>query len=352
MTSMTSPPFPLGWILAAALLFAGAAPASWPPPPSAEAVLLHPDLPEYLDRGWLERLDLFLEVDGLQRVRFERAVWGAVLARLEIDDSQQGARVVIRNVTGADWRKLQARAAAILAGEPWPLGAADSAELDDTDPLAQIRAWPEVPAPPARLPRELLAAGQVPWHGHWLALIEFGARLDVTAFNTFFTPMGQIGIAFGRGLSDRVAPLLGFHAGFGDMRADFETEFGEGRTNVFGFTLNTLYRQPVGERHSLYLEAGGGYHIRSLYWGGLFVDVRTGQLVRGYVVEQQHWGWNLRFGWMRGRDHPSRPRLLDIGLGVQTSPANRWVFQTDNRVFTAADRDIWVIFSVRFWDGL
>jgi hypothetical protein len=192
----------------------------------------------------------------------------------------------------------------------------------------------------------------VPWRGRWLAVIDVGGRFNVTGFNTFFSPMGQIGIAFGRALNSRLVPQLGFYAGFGDMRPEFEDVYGDGRSNVFGFTLAMLARQEVSERSALYLEGGGGYHIRSLYWGGVFYDPRSGQYLQGYVLEQQDWGWQVRLGWLRARAHADRPRLLDVGVALQSSLAERWNFRRDDRVFTGDDRDLWVVVSVRFWDGL
>jgi hypothetical protein len=382
MIIMTTPRPCLPGLVAAVLLLTGTALASWPPGPAGPTLRVHPDLPETLDGAWLERLALFPEIEDLVRVRFERATWGATLVRLEIEDPERGLRVVLRNVTDTGWRQLQERAEAVVAGREVPrepisgLGevgaltvrppeppdvpdpapdAPDDPDVPDflDDPLAAIRAWPEAPPPPAALPRELLLeTGPVPVRGSWLAIIEVGGRLDVTSFNAFFSPMAQIGIAFGRGLTNRLIPLLGFHAGFGDMRGDFESAFGEGRTNAFGFTLSSLLRQPLGERQSLYVEGGGGYLIRSLYWGGVFVDPFTGQLVRGRVIEQQDWGYTLRVGWMRSRDHANRPRLLDIGFGVMTSPAEQWVFRTEDQVFSAGGRDTWLVLTVRFWDGL
>ena len=197
-----------------------------------------------------------------------------------------------------------------------------------------------------------LPDGGVPLRGRWLALVEAGMRLNVSSFNTIFSPMGQLGLAFAYGASERVIPCLGFAAGFGDMRGDFEDAFGDGRANTFGFTLTTVLRQPLGERQSVYVEGGGGYFIRSLYWGGAFVDPVTGEITEGRVLEQQNFGWQARVGWLLRRDHPRRPRLLDVGLAVQTSRADPWVYWTDDVRFSATERDTWLILSVRFWDGL
>lgn len=341
-------------VLGAALLWIGAARASWPPVPEGPALRLHPDLPEVLERDWLERLDLFPEVAGLARVRFGRAPWGGVVARLEVEDPDQGLRVLLRSLSGDRWQALTARTAAVLRGETPPLLPPEPApQAGAADPLASVRSWPETPPPPAApRPEQRLAGGRVPVRGHWLALVDAGVRVDLTAFNQFFTPMGQIGLAFGYGASERLVPLLGFFAGFGDMRGDFEDAFGDGRSNAFGFTLDLLARHPVGTRQSLYLEGGGGYFIRSLYWGGAFYDPVSGEITEGRVLEQQDFGWTLRVGWLLARDHPRRPRLLDIGVGVQTSTADSWNYWTENESFSAGDRDTWLVVTVRFWDGL
>ncbi len=164
--------------------------------------------------------------------------------------------------------------------------------------------------------------------------------------------MGQIGISFGYGVTGSLVPLLGFYAGFGDMRGDFEDAFGDGRTNGFGFTFNTLWRAGLGRRHSLYVEGGGGYHIRSLYWGNAFVDPVSGRIYEGRVIEQRDVGWNARVGWLLARAGGNRPRLLDVGIGVQSMPAEQWVFATDEAMFAAGSRDTWIFLTVRFWDGL
>ena len=340
-------------LVGAALLLAGAArPSIGSPAPPTPAVRLHADLPTVLDRGWIERLDLFPDVPGLRSVRFGIAPWGGMLARLEMDDPVAGPRTVVRNLGDAQWKVLRARARIVLAGgapPPWP----DAAPRPAPDPLAAVRSWPETAAPAAALPREAVGpSGPTPLRGRWVALIETGARLDVSGFNAFFTPMGQLGLAFGYAVTGRVVPHLGFHAGFGDMRGEFEGAFGDGRTNVFGFTLATLMRQPVSTRASVYAEVGVGYHIRSLAWGGAFYDPVTGRVTEGRVLEQKDVGWSARVGWLLSRDHPSRPRFLDVGLGLQTMDARQWVFWTDDAFFEASGRDTWIVFSVRFWDGL
>jgi len=136
------------------------------------------------------------------------------------------------------------------------------------------------------------------------------------------------------------------------MEGEFEDVFGDGRTNVFGFTLSGLLQQPLSRKMSLYVEGGGGYYFRSLFWGGTFTSPETGEVVEGRLVEQKNLGWSLRGGMLLRREHPTRPKLMDIGFGVQTSPADTWLFQVDDTVFRASHEDTWVFLTIRFWDAL
>jgi hypothetical protein len=310
--------------------------------PDDDLVRLHPDLPAHLGPAWIARLDLFPDVAGLRRVVFERAVWGGVVARL----GTAGAEYE-RSLPARRWQLLRERAAAVLAGEPPPLrpSVPDSTRRSD-------QVWPEGPPPPAAPARPATPSGYAPVRGRWLAVVEIGARLDVTGFNEFFGPMGQIGVAFAYGVTRYWLPHLGFYAGFGNMRSDFEDAFGDGRTNAFGFTLTSLQRIGLGGRHSLFVEVGGGYHLRSLYWGSAFLDPATGRVYDGQVIEQKDFGWTARVGWQWHRAGGDRPRLLDVGLGVHAMPADQWFFATENAMFEASHRDTWVVLAVRFWDGL
>lgn len=346
--------FPATLCLILALLTGAAGGAVGVPPPETPAVRLHPDLPEILERELIARLALFPDVPHLVRVRFGQAPWGAVLARLEVDDPAAGPRVFVRSLSAESWLALQGRAAALLHGtEPPPMPRRP--EPPAHDPLATVRSWPETPPPPTAPHRARTAAaatGRAPVSHAWLALVEAGVRQNVSGFNDYFTPMGQVGLSFGYGVTEHFVPQLGFQAGFGDMRGDFEDAFGDGRTNLFGFTLATLGRLPASKSVDLYAEGGVGYYIRSLFWGGTFVDPRTGEVTRGRVVEQKNLGWSGRVGLLLRRNHPSRPRFLDIGVGVQTTPADPWIFANDDGYFEATDRDTWVYLAVRFWDAL
>lgn len=313
-------------------------------PESAGPLLrLHPDLPEILDRGWVERLVLFEDVPDLETVQFGRSVWGGVTARLET-----AGGVYERSLSTEHWAALRLRAEAVLAGEDPP-----PPPPSEVVPRAWPRVWPEAPPPPAAVPRDHdRDRGPVSIRGQWMAIVEAGARLDVSGFNTYFTPMGSIGISFAYGVTDHLAPILGFYAGFGDMRREFESAWGDGRANAFGFTLTSLYSKGLGERHQVYVEGGGGYHIRSLYWGGAFYDQRTNRWYEGRALEQRDLGWNVRVGWQLRRSRGDRPRLLDVGLGFQSSPADLWLFPDGDTFFEASDRDLWMSLTFRLWDGL
>jgi hypothetical protein len=301
-------------------------------------VPLHPDLPVVLDRGWLERLEVFPDATS---ARFARTAWGGMVAILDEDR--------LRMLPDSEWVALRARAAAVVAG-----GAVPPAPAPAPAVIGDLRAWPEVPldaaavaAPPRQAP-----AGYPALAGRWQALIEAGVRSNVTSFDEFFTPMGTIGVGFGYPFTNHAAALLNFAAGFGNMRGDFEESFGDGRANTFSFNLGLLTRQPVSRRTSLYAEVDGGYYIRSLMWGGAFYNQTTGEVNDGLVLEQQNWGVGVRAGVLLQRAHPDKPRFVDIGLSLQTSRADRWDFWTDEQRFTADERDTWLSLTVRFWDAI
>jgi hypothetical protein len=314
-------------------------------PPSDDGPLrLHPDLPAVLDRAWIERLALFPDLPDLESAEFTPAVWGGVVARLQTAD-----RVLERNLPAGRWQALRERAAAVLADEPpSPLPPIPTEQPDG----GRAPVWPEGPPPPAAPPPTVGPGEAIPWTGRWLAMVELGARHDVTGFNEFFSPMVQIGLAFGHGVTGHLLPSLGFYAGFGDMRGDFEDAFGDGRTNAFGFTLDLTQRIGLSDRHSLYVAAGGGYHIRSLFWGSAFIDPATGRVTRGRSLEQRDFGWSARVGWLLAKAGGNRPRFLDVGIGVHAMPADQWFFATEDAMFEASDHDTWIMLTVRFWDGL
>ncbi len=298
-------------------------------------VPLHPDLPAVLDQAWLERLAIFPEASS---ARFARTAWGGMVAVL--DETR------VRALPDSEWNALRARATAVLAGE----------EVPPLPPLAAApsRTWPEVPLAETVTvaPTPAAPAGYPALAGQWQAVLEAGVRSNVTSFDEFFTPMGTLGVGFGYPVADRLATLLTFSAGFGDMRGDFEESFGDGRANTFAFSLGLLMRQPFSRRASFYVEVDGGYYIRSLMWGGAFYDPVSGEVTDGAVLEQQDWGGGVRAGVMLQRRHPDKARFVDIGVTLQTSQADLWDFWTQEQRFTADGRDTWVSLTVRFWDGI
>ncbi len=351
MTGMKNPPSARAGVLAGCLFILAVAPGAGtaaPPPPATQTVTLAPGLPVVLDAATITRLGLFPdEPDSVLQASFHYARWGGVMAKLVLDEHGV-RRERQRFLSWAQWQDLRARAAAILAGTPPP------SAPGIPSPPPEGRTWPEVPLATLalRAPAPKVPAGFPAMRGRWMALLEAGVRKNASDFDKFFTPMGMIGVGFGYPFLEHAAAMLNFTAGFGNINGDFESLYGDGRSNTFSFAMGMLGRQRVSKRASFYAEVDGGYYIRSLVWGGLFVDPRTGQVTDGIVVEQQDWGYALRAGLLLQRRHSERPRFLDIGVSWQTSRADTWDFPGDPDPFRASGHDSWVSLSVRFWDGM
>jgi hypothetical protein len=117
--------------------------------------------------------------------------------------------------------------------------------------------------------------------------------------------------------------------------------------------VGLLARQPLGRRTQFYASGAYGYFIRSMQWGGLFYDPYYGSYSNGYVLEQQDWGLGVRAGVQVLKRDTRKARFLDIGLSVQTSPAQTWRYYEDlSRPFEAGGHDTWVTLSFRFGEGL
>ena len=201
------------------------------------------------------------------------------------------------------------------------------------EPTGGLHAWPEVPLcrdrhRGAAAPR----AGRVPRPGGPLAGLARGRRAQQRdVVRRVLHPDGRpSGSASAIPSPTAWSALLNFAAGFGDMRGDFEASFGDGRANTFAFNLGVLVRQPLSRRASLYLEADGGYYIRSLMWGGAFYDPISGEVTDGLVLEQQNWGGRPagRACSCSARTRTS-PASSTSASSVQTTPADRWDFWTE-----------------------
>ena len=218
----------------------------------------------------------------------------------------------------------------------------------------RIRVWPEVPLPAIverPTPGGVASSDYQDLSGRWFVLLEAGMRRNVTEFNSFFTDMGMIAMNWGR-MFGRLMPYMSMEVGFGDLRDDFEELAGDGRSNTYGFSLGLLARQPLGRHNQFYVSGAFGYYIRSLQWGGTFVNTTTGSYADGLVLEQQNWGWSFRAGFMFNRKHTHKSRFWDVGVGLQTTPAEEWHYFDESSDFFASDRDMWITLSVRFGDSI
>jgi hypothetical protein len=350
-----------------------------------EIVRLHPDLDESLNAATAARYGLFTDVPGLQEVTFLKAPWGGYLARLQVG-TPEGSVWRERNVSTDTWREWQMRVVRVQEGRPWqddanqlsPAGGAavatadqqagerapgqDELPADSADILSdrteltsdRLRVWPEVPLPPITArdePENQLVSDYQKMSGRWFVLLEAGVRHNVTDFNHFFTDMGMIAMNWGVMLG-RLMPYMSMEVGFGDLRDDFEELAGDGRSNTYGFSLGMLARQPLGRHHQFYVSGGFGYFIRSLQWGGTFLNANTGNITDGLVLEQQNWGWSFRTGFMFNRKHTTKSRFWDIGVGLQTTPAEEWHYFDEANNFFATERDMWITLSIRFGDSI
>lgn len=359
-----------------------------------EIVRLHPALDERLDASTAARYSLFMDVPGLQEVTFLKAPWGGYLVRLKIA-TDTGTVWRERNVETQTWREWQLRVVRVQAGRSWqddadpavstgsvlagdpssgdpavasaPAGAGTQAEVSSAgrsfpgEDLSgatelsseRIRVWPEVPLPPitAREIESRAISDYQNMNGRWFVLLEAGVRHNVTDFNHFFTDMGMIAMNWGVMLG-RLMPFMSMEVGFGDLRDDFEELAGDGRSNTYGFSLGMLARQPLSKRQQFYVSGAFGYFIRSLQWGGTFLNQNTGAITDGLVLEQQNWGWSFRAGFMFNRKHTTKSRFWDIGVGLQTTPAEEWHYFDDASNFFATERDMWVTLSIRFGDSI
>jgi hypothetical protein len=362
-----------------------------------DPVPLHPAVGDTLEAAEAERFGLFGDVDGLESAVFFPAPWGGYLARLQLAPARETVWRE-RNVPSQTWRSWQTRIEGILAGttvpeatgetpgdpgvaaaavadpaadppavneEPPPSGpfvspdavAADSAAVVLPGHRARIKVWPEVPLPPqrARVVRaDSVLLGYPELSGRWFVLLEGGYRRNISDFSNYFTDMGVLALTWGR-MFGRLMPFFAMEVGFGDIDDDFEAISGDGRSNVYNFALGLLARQPISRSLQLYGSGAFGYFIRSLQWSPLS-PIEFGAFPNGFVLEQQDFGGAFRFGLLWQRKTAAKPRFFDIGVGLQTTPADEWAFkgpEDDSPIrIRAADRDTWITVSIRYGDSL
>jgi len=340
-------------------------------PSRPQPVRLNPELGESLSAVEAAHFGLLTDVVGLQEVVFLEAPWGGYLARLKVETAT-GTVWRERNISTSTWREWQEHTADILAGRKPPRTSASTAVSQESvwDPPAPadftsidslsaqphepIRVWPEVPLPPTIgrvVPVDSVLHDYQSLSGRWLVLLEAGLRHNITDFRAFFTDMGMIGLSWGH-MVGRFMPYFSMEVGFGDLRDDFEDLAGNGRSNTYGFSVGLMARQPAGKRVEIYGSGAFGYFIRSLQWQGIFIDSFNNTISDGLVLEQQDWGWAFRAGFLIKKRHAQKARFIDIGIGLQMTPAEEWHYFDENSNFRASDRDMWVTLSIRFGDSL
>jgi hypothetical protein len=224
----------------------------------------------------------------------------------------------------------------------------------------RVRVWPEVPLParPGHTLtfRDSLAAPSYPvLQRKWLLGAGLGYRHCWTDFRQFFTDMGQVEFLVLHPMTRVLTPYFSFQVGFGNIQSQIEQVTANGRSELYALELGTRARVPTGRHGELYLGAGGGYYMRSLRWGGLFIGTdNSGQsfLVDSPVLEVKTWGGAARLGWQKQLPRRGgKPLLLDFQL--------RWELYAkatmglaglntagDTIQYLASGRDQWIGFSI------
>lgn len=312
-------------------------------------IRLHTDLPDTLSAAQAAHYNLFDDVQHLQRVWFTRALWGGVVAHLELTP-EAGPRLLQRSLAAETWIRLQTQILAVEAAED---STAWSGKSDPDEPTPWL-AWPEVPVPQTQRrqtqPDTNLAPDYPLLAGRWLIQLGVGYQHNISRYRTFFTDQGMFNVSFAKPLSEHVLPYFSLDMGFGDLQDDFEDMVGSGRGNTFGLSLGILGRANLGRRTSVYAGGSFGYFIRGMSWGEAVDD--QGAQTSAYARDLRDPGFLLRAGLLIQRGHDRKARFMDVGLGLLTCPADDLHYYSGDQHFSASGRDMWLMLTIRFWDTI
>jgi hypothetical protein len=353
-------------------------------------IAIHPAIGDTLDAREAARFGLFADEPGLRAAVLLPAPWGGYLARLTLD-TPTGPVTRERNVRTAmlrEWRErmtrlLEAPAATVTpavevavadttavpppgapAGGDSLTVAADSLAAPAPAPapalFARPRVWPEVPLPASRPAPPGLGivppGATAPVAARWLVTAGLGYRHCGSAFNRFFTDMGQIEVAVTHRIGRTFQPYAAFVYGFGDIQDDFEAVSENGRSSLYALEMGLLARAPVSRRAHAYVGLGGGYYMRSLRWGGEQFLGSDGYMYGGtLVLELQDWGGSARVGLqlaLPATGKEKKERLLDFQLRLEEYARSSFEPFGADSDFRAVGRDRWIALSVSLLTGL
>jgi hypothetical protein len=224
---------------------------------------------------------------------------------------------------------------------------------DNDDSQVDPRTWPEIPIPPqppAGIHEHEAVFPEL--NGRWLMKVGAGWQHNVSPQKVFFTDMVQLNLSVAKPFTEHLLPFVSCELGFGGLESALEQMSGEGRSSAFGLTLGLLGSVDFSQRHRGYASVAGGYFSRSMLWGETYRDPETGETSDGDSISMGDWGISLRTGFLIQLPHSTKTRFIDLGVGLQLSPAESLLFQDDETTLAGSEDDAWLIITLRFWDTL
>jgi len=224
-----------------------------------------------------------------------------------------------------------------------------ASDREQVDP----RTWPEIPIPPQ--PQKGLHQPDEIYPDldkRWLMQVGGGWQHNVGPQKEFFTDMVQLNLAVGKPVTEHLLPFVSCELGFGGLEESLEKMTGEGRATSLGVKAGLLGSLDLTKRHRYYASVAAGYFSRSMLWGETYRDPETGESSNGETITMGHWGISLRTGFLFQLSHGTKTRFVDLGVGLQLSPADKLLFQGIGNTMTGSEEDAWLTITLRFWDTL
>ena len=315
--------------------------------PTETVLVLGDAVGEVVDAAEAERWGLFRDLPDLSQIVFVRTAAGAVWARVTLPGAD-GPVLRERNVPGDIWSSWQASLAA------------SEAVTATLTPPPPGRVWPETALRPEQIQPKIevpvVPPGEAVLADTWVMLLDLGYKHSTTHFGDYFTDMVMVDMAVGYAVGERLTPFLGFQAGFGDLKDDFEDIAGDGKSAIYSFELGARVSAPLTPRLDATASLAGGYYMRSLRWGGTVFLGPYGYVQGGAAVREfSDWGGSLRLGFQYAMSAPDgRARYLDVGLRLERYAADRIVLSDPDTgaALLADDHDLWAGLTVGIVFGL